>query len=235
MSEQQESRISPVLEVTGVTLLALIVSLSVSLVFILFLLFLGYDLTTTFSIGGAAVLGQVGFLIVAYFYINRRKIDVPLRTPSKSDLSYIGGGTIIVLVIAVALSQILLYFDRMPTSVIDEMAESSPIILVLLAVLSVLLVAPAEELLFRGAIQGKLREHFRPFPAIAGASILFGSLHLLNYGGDIFSIILTTSMIVAIGGIIGALYEKTGNLTVPIMVHGIYNFVLLLSSYYAMV
>ena len=235
MSEMQEPRIRPIFEVFGVTLLALIVSLSVSLVFIIFLLYLGYDLTTTFAIGGAAVFGQVGFLIVAYFYIHRRKISVPLKTPSKSDLSYIGGGTAIALVTAVALSQILLYFDRMPNSVIEEMAERSPIILIILAVLSVVLIAPAEELLFRGAIQGKLREHFRPIPAIAGASILFGSLHLLNYGGDILSIILTTSIIVVIGGIIGALYEKTGNLTVPILVHGIYNFVLLISSYYAMV
>lgn len=235
MSEMQEPRIRPIFEVFGVTLLALIVSLSVSVVFIIFLLFLGYDLTTTFAIGGAAVFGQVGFLIVAYFYIHRRKISVPLKTPSKSDLSYIGGGTVVALLTAVALSQILLYFDLMPNSVIEEMAESSPIILIILAVLSVVLIAPAEELLFRGAIQGKLREHFRPIPAIAGASILFGSLHLLNYGGDILSIILTTSIIVVIGGIIGALYEKTGNLTVPILVHGIYNFVLLISSYYAMV
>jgi len=118
----------------------------------------------------------------------------------------------------------------MQDSLIEEMAESSPMILIILAVLSVVLIAPAEELLFRGAIQGKLREHFSPFPGIAGASILSGSLHLLNYGGDIISIILTTSIIVAIGGIIGALYEKTGNLTVPILVHGIYNFVLLVPS-----
>jgi len=235
MSEMQEPRIRPIFEVFGVTLLALIVSLSVSVVFIIFLLFLGYDVTTTFAIGGAAVFGQVGFIIVAYLYINRRNISVPLKIPSKSDISYIGGGTVVALVTALGLSQIILYFDRMPDSVIEEMAESSPMILIILAVLSVVLIAPAEELLFRGAIQGKLREHFRPIPAIAGASILFGSLHLLNYGGDILSIILTTSIIVVIGGIIGALYEKTGNLTVPILVHGIYNFVLLISSYYAMV
>ncbi len=235
MSELQESRIRPALEVIGVTLLALIVSLSVSGVFVILLLFLGYDVTTTFALGGAAVFGQFGFLLVAYFYIYRRKINVPLNVPSKSDLLYIGGGAIIALVTAVGFSQILLYFDRMPESVIEEMAQRSPIILIVLAVLSVVLIAPAEELLFRGAIQGKLREHFQPFPAIAGASLLFGSFHFLNYAGDLISIMMTTSMIVVIGGIIGYLYEKTGNLTVPILVHGIYNFVLLVSSYYAMV
>ncbi|MFW6038325.1 MAG: CPBP family intramembrane glutamic endopeptidase [Candidatus Saliniplasma sp.] len=235
MSELQESRTHPILEVIGVTLLALIVSLSVSVVFIIFLLFLGYDVTTNFAIGGAAVFGQVGFLLVAYFYIDRREINIPLKIPSKSDLLYIGGGTTITLITSIGVSQIFLYFDLMPDSVIDEMAQRSPIILIVLAVLSVVLIAPAEELLFRGAIQGKLREHFQPFPAIAGASILFGSLHLLNYTGGIISIIMSSLLIVVIGGMIGVLYERTENLTVPILVHGIYNFVLLVSSYYAMV
>ncbi|MFW6142141.1 MAG: CPBP family intramembrane glutamic endopeptidase [Candidatus Saliniplasma sp.] len=235
MSELQESRTHPILEVIGVTLLALVVSLSVSVVFIIFLLFLGYDVTTTFAIGGAAVFGQLGFLLVAYFYIDRREINIPLKTPSKSDLLYIGGGTTITLITSIGVSQIFLYFDLMPDSVIDEMAQRSPIILIVLAVLSLVLIAPAEELLFRGAIQGKLREHFQPLPSIAGASILFGSLHLLNYTGGIISIIMSTLLIVVIGGMIGVLYEKTENLIVPISVHGIYNFVLLVSSYYAMV
>ncbi|MFW6304970.1 MAG: CPBP family intramembrane glutamic endopeptidase, partial [Candidatus Saliniplasma sp.] len=233
--ELQVSRTHPILEVIGVTLLALIVSLSVSVVFIIFLLFLGYDVTTTFAIGGAAVFGQIGFLLVAYFYIDRREINIPLKIPSKSDLLYIGGGTTITLITSIGVSQIFLYFDLMPDSVIDEMAQRSPIILIVLAVLSVVLIAPAEELLFRGAIQGKLREHFQPFPAIAGASILFGSLHLLNYTGGIISIIMSSLLIMIIGGMIGVLYERTENLTVPILVHGIYNFVLLVSSYYAMV
>jgi len=56
--------------------------------------------TTTFAIGGAAVFGQVGFIIVAYLYINHRKISAPLKIPSKSDLSYIGGGTDVALVTA---------------------------------------------------------------------------------------------------------------------------------------
>ncbi|MDR9382041.1 MAG: CPBP family glutamic-type intramembrane protease [Natronomonas sp.] len=38
-----------------------------------------------------------------------------------------------------------------------------------------------------------------------------------------------------IGAVFGALYERTGNLAVPILVHAVYNVVLLAISYLAVV
>ncbi|MFO7792133.1 MAG: type II CAAX endopeptidase family protein [bacterium] len=235
MSETDVSPSLMILEVIGVTIMALLLSLAMGVVFIVSLVVLGYGVDSTFALGGATVFGQVGFLIVAYIYIRRRKVTVPFEAPSRSDLFHIGGGIVIALATAIGFSQLLLYFDLMPESVLEEIAETSPIFLIVLAILSVVLIAPAEELLFRGAIQGKLREHFTPIPAITTASLLFGSLHFLNYGGDILPIILSTLLIVVIGGIMGWLYERTNNIVVPILVHGIYNFVLLVPNYFEMV
>jgi membrane protease YdiL (CAAX protease family) len=109
-----------------------------------------------------------------------------------------------------------------------------PTFLLGLAVLSVFIVAPAEELLFRGAIQGRLRQSVGPAPAIAVASLLFGSMHVANYAGRLAPILATTGLLVVVGAIFGVLYERTGNLAVPVATHAAYNVVLLVSSYLAL-
>ncbi len=224
-----------ILEVIGLTILAFIVSLVLGFIFYLSLGALGYDVDTTFALVGATILGQIAFLGLAYIYIHRQEVTFPFDIPSLSDLKYVFGGTLLALITAIVFSQVLLYFDLMPESVIEEIAETNPMFLIVLAILSVVLIAPAEELLFRGAIQGRLRSQFGPFPAIAVASLLFGSLHLFNYTGEVLSVVMTTSLIVVLGGILGALYERTENLVVPILIHAIYNFILLVPSYFAAV
>lgn len=44
-----------------------------------------------------------------------------------------------------------------------------------------MLIAPAEELFFRGAIQGNLRAAFGPAVAIGATGLLFGLVHVSNY------------------------------------------------------
>ncbi len=154
MSEPKTSKSEgPVIfEVIGITFLALVISLILGMIFLLILGVLGYDVETIFALGGATILGQIGFLLLAFFYIKKREITVPFEIPSLPDMKYVIGGTLLALTTAVVFSQLLLYFDLMPESVIEEIAETSPIFLLVLAILSVVLIAPAEELLFRGAI-----------------------------------------------------------------------------------
>ena len=79
----------------------------------------------------------------------------------------------------------------------------------------------------------RLRAQFGPAPGIIGASLLFGSLHLANYSGNPVAIVAGALMIAGVGSLFGTLYEYTGNLAVPILVHAIYNVILLVSSYLA--
>ena len=109
-----------------------------------------------------------------------------------------------------------------------------PSLVVFVAALSVLVVAPVEEFVFRGVVQGRLRAAFGPVPAIVGASLLFGSLHLANYSGNPVSVVAGALMIAVVGSVFGTLYELSDNLAVPVLIHAIYNVILLVSSYLAM-
>ncbi|MFC7197304.1 CPBP family intramembrane glutamic endopeptidase [Halosimplex aquaticum] len=54
----------------------------------------------------------------------------------------------------------------------------------LLIPLSFLVVGPGEELLYRGLVQGTLRETLHPARAIVLASALFASIHLFSLTGE---------------------------------------------------
>lgn len=88
------------------------------------------------------------------------------------------------------------------------------------AVLSVALMAGiGEELLFRGVIQAGLTGLVGPMTALAIASLLFGLAHALT----VAYFVLTCLM----GVYLGWLYQATGNLLVPIMVHFLYDWIVL--------
>ncbi|MFC7137901.1 type II CAAX prenyl endopeptidase Rce1 family protein [Halobaculum litoreum] len=81
---------------------------------------------------------------------------------------------------------------------------------------------------------GRLRRAFGPVGAVAGASLLFGSLHLANYTGALAAVVVGVLLIAVVGSVFGALYERTGNLATAVIAHGVYNAVLFLGSYVAM-
>lgn len=221
----------PVLELLGLTVLAFLVSLVAGVAFIVPMFALGYDLAGTAVLLGATAAGQVAFLAVGYAYVRVRDVPVPVRRPSRNDLVAILGGTVLALVTATGLSVLLSALDLVPDSVVGDVAETDPTFLLGLAALSVLLVAPAEELLFRGAIQGRLRQRIGPIPAVLGASLLFGSMHLANYSGGLAPVVAGALLITAVGCVMGALYEYTDNLVVPVVTHAVYNVVLMVVAY----
>ncbi|MEA5388530.1 type II CAAX endopeptidase family protein [Haloarculaceae archaeon H-GB11] len=236
MAEQQHPTLNPWrtgLEVVGLTVLALVISIVGGVAFIVPVLVLGFDVAATAVLVGLTAAGQVGLLVVGYAFVRRRRMEVPFATPSRAQWRTIAVGVVVALLAAIGFSTLLTRLNLVPESVIGETAAVDPTFLLGLAVLSVLLVAPAEELLFRGAIQGRLRQSVGPVPAIAIASLLFGSIHVANYTGKVAPILATSLLLAVIGAIFGTLYERTGNLAVPIVVHAAYNVVLLVTAFVA--
>jgi membrane protease YdiL (CAAX protease family) len=92
------------------------------------------------------------------------------------------------------------------------------------------LVGPAEEFLYRGAMQGQLRTVFGPAVSIGLPAVLFGLFHVPNY---VFAGVSLTSagmwfslfVIAASGAVFGYLFERTDNLAVPILSHPLLNVV----------
>jgi membrane protease YdiL (CAAX protease family) len=104
-----------------------------------------------------------------------------------------------------------------------------------LGVASILLVGPAEELLFRGAIQGRLRRAFGPVGAIVITSLLFVPLHLPTYSGSAIAIAAFMVIVFVASAVLGYVYERTGNLAINALIHGLYNAALAISAYLALV
>ena len=90
----------------------------------------------------------------------------------------------------------------------------------ILELLAISLVAGlGEELLFRGWLQSMLGGWLGPTAGLVGASVLFGLAH---------SVTRTYAVIAAvIGACLGWVWLLTGNLLVPIIAHGFYDFVAL--------
>lgn len=85
-----------------------------------------------------------------------------------------------------------------------------------------------EELFYRGYVQGQLRDHLGPLPAIAAASILFAIRHYAQ-------VLLTWPVVpwgpatvwvaatLLVGVALGVLYERTRSLLPPILCHYVFN------------
>jgi len=170
----------------------------------------------------AMLAGQLFLFAFALGYLRWRSRPVSVDRPSRSESVVIGAS--VVASVAAALGLTLLrrtLLSGTVTSTIDGMVSTTPTLALALGVSSVLLIAPAEELLFRGAIQGLLKRAWGPWPAILAAGALFGSLHL--FGGASASTLAYVVIAFLLGSVLGVLYEYTENLVVPAAAHGLFN------------
>jgi len=234
MSSSRPATLYTALELMALTVGIFVVAIVAGVVFIVPLVALGYGIETTFVLVGSTAVGQLAMFALGYGYRRYRSVSVPVAVPSLRQVGFVVGGVIAAVMLAIGLSLLLATLGLLPGSVIGDTATTNPTFLLGLAALSVLVVAPVEEFVFRGVVQGRLRAAFGPVPAIVGASLLFGSLHLANYSGNPVSVVAGALMIAAVGSVFGTLYELSDNLAVPVLIHAIYNVVLLVSSYLAM-
>jgi len=100
--------------------------------------------------------------------------------------------------------------------------QENPELFLVFLPIQFLLTAPAEEVLFRGVIQGLFRRAYGVLPGIVLASLLFGLVHYPALAGS-DGILTVIALLVATGALLGTLYEYTGNLLVPIVVHAVWN------------
>ncbi|MBX0322853.1 CPBP family intramembrane metalloprotease [Halomicroarcula sp. F13] len=226
------------LRALGVAAGLLVAGLAVSVVFgVVFTVPLVLFGPSVGSPGGFLVLaaaGQLAFLVVGYLYV-RRHGGVRVRWPTRVDVRYTVGGLLVTLTAAVGLSVLFASLGLAPEgSVFEGPIMADPRVALGLAALSIVLVAPAEELLFRGAIQGRLRQSFGPTLAVVLSSLVFGSIHLLNFTGSVAGALAGVAVVTVGGLVFGTIYERTGNLLVPIVTHGSYNALLLVGTFLSM-
>lgn len=106
--------------------------------------------------------------------------------------------------------------------------ENATGILFALIPLSIFVIAPAEELFFRGLAQRYFRETTEAFWAIVAAALLFMLLHVPQYVllESTGASLLLLGLIFLMGAAAGYVYERTGALLAPIALHATYNCVI---------
>jgi membrane protease YdiL (CAAX protease family) len=233
-SHEGTGTVRALLVAVGLTVAGILVSLVGGVAFILPLLVLEVDVRSTGPFLFLTAVGQVGFLAVGYAYVRYSGLRVHVSRPTVREVGLALLGVLAAIVVVSVVSAVFAALGLVPGSVIGDAALEDPTLLLGLAVLSILLVAPAEEFLYRGVVQGRLRWSFGSVGAVVASSLLFGSIHLGNYTGNVAAVV-SGAVVIACGGLVfGTLYERTRNLAVPIVAHAVYNTLLLVLAFLAL-
>ncbi|WP_323675340.1 CPBP family intramembrane glutamic endopeptidase [Halorubellus sp. PRR65] len=162
-------------------------------------------------------------------YTNRSLSFLDVRTPTLREVAWAVGGIValfaLLQVISVAFEAFGISTSQHSTT---QAAASEPSLLLPLVPLSLLIIGPGEELLYRNVVQKALYEHAPRWMAVLTASVIFSLVHIPAYstGGTTGQLVATLTVIFTLSLVLGTVYERTENLLVPAFVHGSYNAIL---------
>lgn len=176
-----------------------------------------------------------GGLSVIYLWIRNRDLGwIGVSLPDFKQFLWIAGGWAVAFASAFVFGIIIILLGLNPgkNQLVRVVSETPEALLVMIPV-TILLIGPGEELLFRGIIQGSLRERFGPIVAIVLASVIFAAAHVTSLTGGLESRIITVALLIVPALVFAIAYERTGNLVVPALIHGLYNATLFSLQYAA--
>ena len=196
------------------------------------------------AFGLATVVGQyVAFIGFGLWYLRRRGYDwgritsyFGVRRPSLKELGMVILGWIVILLLVTVVGFITQTFLPEPaqnegTSMLADYAGNVGIYLGVV-VFMFLVVGPSEEILYRGVVQNRLRERLPAFPAILIASIVFASVHVVALAGNLVAMATTVGILFVPAIVLGLVYEYTGNIVVPALLHGLHNSVIVTALFF---
>ncbi len=182
---------------------------------------------------------SVGFGTVSvaglYLYGSGRSVSfLDIQWPKIRDSGVIFLGVSALVGVNIVISVLL--EERGLGSAQHEMVASggtSPDVLLVLLPLSVFVVGPGEELLYRNIIQKSLYRSFSKPGAIFVASAIFSAVHYFSYasGNTSIEVLVALLIVFSLSVVLGGVYGWTENIVVPAMIHGGFNAVVFLAVY----
>lgn len=174
----------------------------------------------------ALAVGMLGVTIGFLVGTGRGLGYLDLGVPGRDDLGWTFGGIILVLGVAFVLG--LLYSTAGVEGAEHEVARRGRIdgaeLLLLAMPLTVIATAVAEEVLYRNGVQKFLTERFSTRWAIGLTSVVFAIAHVPALQATaVIGIVATIAVVFVLSLILGWVYHRTGNVLVPIAIHGTYN------------
>jgi membrane protease YdiL (CAAX protease family) len=198
----------------------------------------GLGLSTVLVFGLGTAIGQyVGFIGLAVSYLQRRGLDregirsyLGVRWPTLREVGIVFAGylaLVLLLLVAAAIAQLLLPegAENQGAAAIGD--ANSPLVYVGALAFMFLVVGPSEEVLYRGVVQNRIRETLSPVPAIIIASGIFAAVHVIALAGSLTAMLTTVTILLVPGIVLGVVYEYTGNIVVPAVLHGTHNSILI--------
>jgi membrane protease YdiL (CAAX protease family) len=185
---------------------------------------------------GSVAIGQyLGFVALGLVYLRGRGLSWPrirsylgIRVPSFRDVAAVVIGYVAIIVGLVALLAVALRFLPQPADNQGAaFAADNPELVPTLIVVMFLVVGPSEEILYRGVVQNRLRERLPAVVAVPLAAVIFSAVHVAALAGSPAAVAVTLLILLVPGLVLGAVYEYTGNLVVPWLIHSTHNSVLL--------
>ena len=184
----------------------------------------GEESTPVLYYGTQSALGLLAFCLVGVGYLSVREDTalVGVRRPTARDVGLMLGGFLALAVTMVGVQSLL---DLLGVEVADNVTvqrgEENPELFLVLVPIQFLLTGPGEELLFRGVLQGLLRRAYGVVPGIVAASTLFALFHVPSLVGD--TLLPVLAVLFLSGALLGALYEYSRTILVPMVAHALWN------------
>jgi len=174
-----------------------------------------------------AILGQTAILAGCIYGLGLRRRRVSWPAIGFRATSW--GWAALAVVLGVVLVFVLQAIDRAVDSPLPRLVQETIApegfswagLLTMIAVAGI--IAPAaEEMLFRGVLYGWLRRRWGPLAAIILSSLAFGAAHINPYWA---------AYVAVVGVVLAVIYEKSGSLWPPILLHMSYNSVSVITLY----
>ena len=230
---EDESAWRAVGKATGLGIAGIILLVIVSVVVVLVSSPIGLSAGVLLIVGTA--IGQyVGFGGVALGYLSNRGFTweqmrsyLGVRVPTLRELAVVVAGYVAIVMLLIVVAGIASVFLPEPAEnqAVDTTTEN-PGIVPFMILMMFLVVGPMEELLFRGIVQNRLRERFPAIPAIAIASAIFAAVHVVALAGSPTGMLVTVFILFFPATVFGTVYEFTGNLVAPALLHALHNSVI---------
>ncbi|WP_049906371.1 CPBP family intramembrane glutamic endopeptidase [Halorubrum tebenquichense] len=155
-----------------------------------------------------------------------------IRVPSLKEIGIVLGSWVLILISVLVVSTIVqLLGTETAANSSAELAMGNPSIIPLFIAASFLVIGPCEEILYRGVVQGRLRESLPAAPSILLSAAIFAAIHVIALTGGASARLTTVSILFVPSLVFGAVYEYTENLVVPALLHGLHNAVLFTALY----
>jgi hypothetical protein len=161
-------------------------------------------------------------------YTDKGTDYIDINIPNKKSFYTMVGGVIALLLILYTISVFTSFFEveAADHSIQQSMVTTTtdPRFILLMMPLSILVIGPSEEFVYRNLMQKRLYKDFRKWSAVILSSIVFAAIHYPTYAnGDLPSVLVSLGTVFSLSLLLGFIYAWTENLVTVAFVHGTYN------------